>query len=133
MEKNSKDKEQKKAINAILIKGRKYRDPDYSAQKLAEDLGISAFQLARVLKKLYGIPYSDIILPLRIKDAQKYLLNPKYDVYTIEEIGIMVGFCNKWSFFQAFKKYVGMTPNVWRKKKDTPMDPPPTPPCEGGE
>lgn len=111
------DKEWKRKIDGIIIKKHKFRDPDFSAQKLADELEISAFQLARILQKVYHRPYSDIVLPLRIKEAQKHLLNPKKRMYTVEEVGILVGFRNKWSFFQAFKKYSGLTPNEWRKSQ----------------
>lgn len=106
--------ETKNKIDDIIIKSKKYRDPDYSAQKLAEDLGISAFQLARLLKKEYGKTYSQIVLSLRVKDAQKYLRNPKKNHLSIDEIGILVGFKNKWSFFMAFRKYAGISPGKWR-------------------
>lgn len=111
------NKEWKKKIDEIIIKRKKYRDPDYSAQMLAGELEVSIFQLARILKKVYGLAYSDIVLPRRVKDAKKHLTNPRKQAYTVEEIGILVGFCNKWSFYQAFKKYTGITPNEWRKSQ----------------
>lgn len=110
--------ENKKKIDDIIIKRKKYRDPDYSAQRLADDLGISAFQLARLLKKEYGKSYAELVLPLRIKDAKKHLRNQKKRHLLVEEIGILVGFRNKWSFFMTFKKYVGMSPGEWRKGEE---------------
>lgn len=105
----------KKKIDEIIIQGKKYRDPDYSAQKLADDLGISPFQLARLLKKEYGMAYSDIVLQLRVNEAKKHLLDPRKTNLQIEEIGLMVGFKNKVSFFQAFRKYEGGTPGKFRR------------------
>lgn len=110
------DNNWKEKIDAILVKRKKYRDPDYSAQSLADDLKLSPFQVARLLKKVYGKSYSEFILPLRIKDAQKYLMSPGKDNLNMEEIGILVGFKNKWSFFQAFRKYAGCTPGSIRKE-----------------
>lgn len=107
----------KNKIDEIIIKQKKYRNPDFSAKELAEMLGISIFQLSRIIKKEYGAAYSDIVLPLRIKEAQKHLMNPKKADMHMEEIGLMVGFCNKWSFFQAFRKYTGTTPVEWRKEE----------------
>ena len=127
MEKNNKNKELKNAINDILIKKKKYRDPDFSAQRLAEEIGTNPFQLARDLKRIYGMSYSDIVLPLRIKDAKKELVNPKRAAYSVEDIGVLVGFGNKWSFYQAFRKYTGMTPKEWKNR------PTPNPSLKGGE
>ncbi len=111
------DKIWKTRIDAIIVKKRKYRDPDFSASKLAEELGVSVFQLSRIFKKVYGKPYSDIVLPLRLKLAKKYMLSSSKARYTVEEIGLSVGFMNKWSFFQAFRKYEGMTPGEWKSER----------------
>ena len=108
----------KKEIENIVIKGKKYRAPEFSAHQLADELGMSASQLSREMKIIYGKSYSDIILSLRIKEAQRHILNPKKQSYTMEEIGIMVGFMNKWSFYQAFRKYTGTTPNEWKKEQN---------------
>lgn len=106
----------KAEIEEIIIKQKKYKDPDYSAQKLADDLGISPFQLARLLKKEFGMTYSDIVLRLRVNEAKKHLLNPQKSNLQVEDIGLMVGFKNKVSFFQAFRKYEGGTPGKFRRK-----------------
>jgi len=107
----------KKEIETILIKQRKYRDPDYSASRLAEDLGIENYKLSRIMKKEYGCSYSDLVLSLRVDDAKKHLSNPNKAQMTVEEIGILVGFKNKVSFFLAFRKYTNMTPEVFRKNQ----------------
>ena len=44
----------KDRIDAILIKGKKYREPDFSAQTLAEMLEVSASKLSRIIKDEYG-------------------------------------------------------------------------------
>lgn len=105
----------KKEIDDIIVRRKKYRDPDFSAKMLAEELGISVFSLARVLKKEYGMAYADLVLGLRVKEAMRHLRNPKKAGLLVEEIGILVGFKNKWSFFQAFRKYGGMTPGEWKE------------------
>lgn len=105
----------KQEINDILIKGHKYRNPDYSAAKLAEELGISAFVLSRAIKKEFGCSYADLVLSARVDDAKRHLRNPKKDDMTVDDIGVMVGFRNRMSFFQAFKKYAGTTPEKFRK------------------
>ncbi len=105
----------KERIKKILLKERKYRDPDFSATKLSEMLGIENYALSRIIKKEFGCSYSDIVLSARIKDAKKYLKNPRKDSMTVEEIGILVGFKNKASFFTAYRKYAGGTPEVYRR------------------
>ena len=105
----------KKEIDALLIKSHKYRDPDYSATRLAEDLGVEGYQLSRIIKKEFGSSYSDIVLSLRVADAKRYLANPKKADMTVDEIGILVGFKNRVSFFLAFKRFSGLSPEKYRR------------------
>lgn len=106
-----------KMIDDIIVKKKMYKSPDYSAQKLADELGLSIFQLSRLLKNIYGKSYAEIVLPLRIKEAKKLLEDPKKAELVMEDIGVLVGFKNTYSFFIAFKKYAGTTPNEWKKQK----------------
>ena len=105
----------KESIDAILIKGKGYLVPDFSAQQLAEQLGISIFSLSRMLKAIYGVSYSDIVHAHRIQDATRHLKDKRFAPYSVDDIGMMVGFKNRQSFFTAFKKLTGMTPDKFRQ------------------
>ena len=105
----------KESIDAILIKGKGYLVPDFSAQQLAEQLGISIFSLSRLLKAIYGKSYSDIVHARRIQDATRHLKDKRFAPYSVDDIGMMVGFKNRQSFFTAFKKLIGMTPDKFRQ------------------
>ena len=105
----------KERIDAILIKGKGYLEPDFSAQQLAEQLGVSAFALSRMLKAIYGKSYSDIVHTYRVQEAKRHLKDKRYAPYSIDDIGAMVGFKNRQSFFTAFKKVTGMTPEKFRR------------------
>ena len=110
-----KQESYKESIDAILIKGKGYLEPDFSAQQLAEQLGISAFTLSRLLKTIYGMSYSDIVHAHRIQDATKHLKDKRFAPYSIDDIGMIVGFKNRQSFFTAFKKATGTTPEKFRQ------------------
>lgn len=105
----------KKDIETLLIKSHKYRDPDYSATRLAEDLGVENYKLSRILKTEYGSSYSDIVLSLRVADAKRHLVNPNKADMTVDEIGVLVGFKNRVSFFLAFKRFTGLSPEEYRR------------------
>ena len=47
------------------------------------------------------------------------LIDKRYANKNIEEISVMVGFSNRQSFYAAFYKNVGETPNGYRKRKLT--------------
>ncbi|MBR0046069.1 MAG: AraC family transcriptional regulator [Bacteroidaceae bacterium] len=105
----------KEQIDRILISGKAYCDPDFSAAKLAELIGVTVFQLSRILRKEYGTSYPHIVHTHRILDAKRHLKDKRYAPYSIDDIGALVGFKNRQSFFAAFKKATGTTPEKFRQ------------------
>lgn len=104
-------------INSILFKQRKYRDLDYSAKCLAEELGLSGCSLSKVLSKVFGRNYADLVNSQRVEDAKIHLRDRRKSEYSVDDIGLLVGFRNRQSFFTAFKTYVGITPQKYRAGK----------------
>ncbi len=103
-------------VDEVLFKSGRYRSFDYSASSLAEDLGLGKSSLSRVLHGSFGVAYNDLVNSHRIKDAERLLDDAKYADMSVDDIGVKVGFRNRQSFFSAFKKYTGVTPQQYRKK-----------------
>lgn len=101
-------------ILAIVVAGRKYRDPEYSARQLAKDLNTNPRYLSAVINSRFGQNYSCLVNEFRIRDAQHLLTDKRYKDMTMEEIGAAVGFSNRQSFYAAFFKYKGMAPHQFR-------------------
>ena len=108
----------RKRIADVLFKGKRYRDIDYSASMLAQELGISPSALSRLLRSTMGCSYADLVNARRVDDARKMLASAKYQHYTVDEIGLMTGFSNRQSFFTAFAKHAGTTPQRYRDKNN---------------
>lgn len=104
----------KNSIYSLLIKGKGYRDPNFSAKILAERLGISSYTLSRLLRTHYEMTYSELVHAYRIRDAIAHLEDRRLAPYSIDDIGRMVGFKNRQSFFASFKKATGTTPEKYR-------------------
>ena len=99
-------------ILKVFVVDKKYRDPSYSAKKLAEELNTNTRYISAVVNEY------------RIKDAQYLLTDKRYMDKTMEEISAMVGFANRQSFYAAFYKILGVTPRGYRmehlaKEKET--------------
>lgn len=105
----------KAQIDRILIKEKRYKDASFSANRLAEELGIPVYKLSKILKATYGMSYTDIVHTYRIQDATRHLKDRKFAPYTVDDIGAFVGFGNRQSFFNAFKRMTGTTPDFYRK------------------
>ena len=103
-------------ILSIILLQKRYRDPDFTAVKLAEELNTNTRYLSAVINSRFGINFSSLLNENRIRDAKHLMTDKRYADNTIEEISAMVGFANRQSFYAAFYKYVGETPPSFRKK-----------------
>ena len=103
-------------ILSIILLQKRYRDPDFTAVKLAEELNTNTRYLSAVINSRFGINFSSLLNENRIRDAKHLMTDKRYADNTIEEISAMVGFANRQSFYAAFYKYVGETPHSFRKK-----------------
>lgn len=101
-------------LNIIVVQ-KKYKDPNYSAKDLAKELKTNTRYLSAVVNSRFGMNYSCLLNDYRIKDAKHLLVDKRYIDKNVEEISAMVGFANRQSFYAAFYKYVGETPNGYRK------------------
>lgn len=99
-----------------LVINRKYKDPDYSAKKLAEDLNTNTRYISAVVNIRFHKNYSNVVNEYRIKDAQYILTDKRYKNKTMAEISSMVGFSNRQSFYAAFYRFLGTTPRAYRMK-----------------
>lgn len=104
-----------KILQKIVVQ-KKYKDPEYSAKQLAGELKTNTRYLSAVVNARFGMNYSCLLNEYRIKHALHLLTDKRYIDKNIEEISIMVGFANRQSFYAAFYKNVGITPNAYRKK-----------------
>lgn len=105
-----------KIMNIIVLQ-KKYKDPNYSAKDLARDLKTNTRYLSAVVNSRFGMNYSCLVNEYRVKDALHLLVDKRYADKNVEEISAMVGFANRQSFYAAFYKNVGETPNSYRKRK----------------
>ena len=126
---NLREKKDKKAAYRSLIRAeladelydkilvqKKYKDPNYSAKDLARELKTNTRYLSAVVNSRFGKNYSCLLNEYRIKDAKHLLVDKRYADKNVEEISSMVGFANRQSFYAAFYKNVGETPNGFRKR-----------------
>lgn len=74
---------------------------------VSKALGYSVTHTGRIIKKNYGMSYSDLILELRMTRAKKRIISTDL---SFSEIAQSVGYLSYNGFGMAFKKYFGKTP-----------------------
>ena len=109
------DEMQEKIMNIIVMQ-KKYRDKDYSAKKLAEDLGTNTRCISAVVNVRFHMNYTSFVNKYRIDEAMSILVDKRYQTLRMEEVSDMVGFANRQSFYASFYKIMGITPREYRLK-----------------
>jgi AraC-like DNA-binding protein len=106
--------ELKEKILDVIVMQKKYKDKDYSAKKLAEDLGTNTRYISAVVNVRFHMNYTSFINKYRIEEAMSILVDKRYKNLRIEEVSDMVGFANRQSFYASFYKLIGITPKEYR-------------------
>lgn len=107
------DELKEKILDIILIQ-KKYKDKDYSAKKLAEDLGTNTRYISAVVNVRFHMNYTSFVNKYRIDEAMTLLVDKRYQDLNMEDISNMVGFSNRQSFYASFFKVNGITPREYK-------------------
>lgn len=100
-----------------------YRNPELNLSLTAELLGISACYLSGMVNGITNRSFNDYINGYRIADVKRNLHSEEFEHYTIMSIGLEAGFNSKSAFYNAFKKYTGITPSQYRANPPLSMRP----------
>lgn len=101
----------------ILLKfvvEKKYRDPAYTAAKMAEEIGYNARYISAVVHLRYRDNFSQLINEFRIKEAMYMITDRHFADLKMEDIALATGFANRQCFYSAFFRKNGMTPLEYR-------------------
>lgn len=88
---------------------------DISLQETAERLGVNASYLSRIFKESIGINFKEYLIEYKLTIAKK-LLEEGINVTKVAE---KVGYQDVRQFTRIFKKYMGVTPNVYQTSHKT--------------
>ena len=97
-----------------MIVEKKYRDPEYTAKKLAEEIGTNTRYISAAVSLRFQTNYSALIGGFRIRDAIAMLSDKRYKDITMGELAQACGFANRQSFYAAFYRAEGKTPKQYQ-------------------
>ena len=107
----------------ILLKfvvEKKYRDPEYTAAKMAEEIGHNARYISAVVHLRYRDNFSQLINEFRIKEAMYMITDKHFADLKMEDVARATGFANRQCFYSAFYRKNGMTPLESRAQNAIP-------------
>ena len=97
-----------------LIESRKlYLQRELGLSDLAEEMGISTHHLSQSINEILNLNFYELINQYRVEEAKSKIRSDEEK--SLLQVAYEVGFNNKASFNNAFKKHAGMTPSKFRK------------------
>jgi AraC-like DNA-binding protein len=108
-----------KQLQVYMENEKPFLDPQLTLRRLAEQMTIPLHHLSQVINDKFGLNFNEFINNFRIAKAKQMLSDPKSKEYKLLTIAFEVGFNNKTTFNQVFKKKCGETPSEFRRRSIT--------------
>ena len=102
-----------------LIQEKIFLDSDITLDKMSKILNTNKLYLSKFINYEYNKNFNSFINDFRIDEAQKLLISPKHENFTLDAIADLVGFKSRSSFYAIFKKITGVTPGFYKKEAET--------------
>lgn len=107
------DELEEKIYDLVVVK-KKYKDKNYTARRLANDLCTNTRYVSAVVNVRFGMNYTSFINKYRIQEAVALLTSKRQERLRMEDISDMVGFANRQSFYAAFYRFIGIKPKEYK-------------------
>jgi AraC-like DNA-binding protein len=105
-----------KQLEVYMESEKPFLDPQLTLRRLAEYISIPPHHLSQVINDKFDLNFNEFINNYRIAKAKQMLSDPKSKEYKLLTIAFEVGFNNKTTFNQVFKKKCGATPSEFRHR-----------------
>lgn len=92
-----------------------YRDSNLNREAVAKELGISSGYVSQIINTITGNNFTNYINNYRVEAVKEMILDSEFNNYNLLAIGLESGFTSKTTFYKAFKKATGMTPNEYKQ------------------
>lgn len=105
----------KSRIQQVLERVDVVCDQSFCLNQLAELCDSNPKYVSQVINELYGCNFSSLVSSLRVKEACRRMADKEnYANLSLEGIAFSVGFKSRVTMYQAFKKFIGMTPTDYQ-------------------
>lgn len=91
-----------------------YTESTLNREKVAEKLGISAGYVSLIVNTITEDNFANYINQYRVEAVKEMISNSDYENYNLLAMGLESGFTSKATFYKAFKKHTGQTPNEFK-------------------
>ncbi len=103
-------------IKEYITQEKSYLDPKFNLKFLAEQVDTPHYQISKILNDYYGLNFNDFINEFRVNEFVRIINKNKSKHIKNSAIAYECGFYSESTFFRAFKKFMGKTPQQYQKE-----------------
>ncbi|MDH5720245.1 MAG: helix-turn-helix domain-containing protein [Spirochaetia bacterium] len=111
----TKLKEIKEKLSFLMESEKFYLHDKVKMQQIAKKINFSPYQISEYINSQLNQNFNDYINSYRIEEAQRLLLEKKE--LNILQTGFEAGFNSTATFYRAFQKFTGLSPEKWLEKQ----------------
>lgn len=112
----SRLEELKMELENYMVESRVYLDADLRLDDLAGDMEISSHELSKIINEGFNKNFFEFVNEYRIAHAKNLLLEKNEKSLKLFSIAVDSGFNTAGSFNRTFKRHVGVSPSLFKKK-----------------
>ncbi len=116
--KSSVEQELLEKIQKEIFENKAFLEPNITLVSIAERLNTNRSYISKIINTVYKMNFSDYINKLRIEESCDIICSNTDPNFTIDHLYSEVGFVGKSTFYNAFKKYTGVTPALFFNMKN---------------
>lgn len=99
----------------VWVQERIYMQQGLTVKEFGKKLGVEARIVGQILNSLYGHTFKELTGMYRVEYAKQRIEEGFLDEYTLEALGMESGFSSRTTFFNVFKKEIGICPSEYWK------------------
>lgn len=109
------DEELIEKLEQYLLNKEGFKENNLSLEKISKKLKSNRTYVSKAINLHYNCGFNELLNQIRIREARRLLIDPKFQHFSIEGISKTVGYNSISSFNSYFKKETGLTPSYFRK------------------
>lgn len=102
-------------IYELLVVEEIYKRQGLTVGEFAKKLGVQSRIVTQIFEKLYGHTFKELTNMYRVEFAKQRIEEGYLDLYTLDALGKEAGFSSRTTFFNVFKKEIGICPSEYWK------------------
>ena len=103
-------------IKECITNNKLYLDPKFSLKALAEKVDIPHYHVSKILNDYFRSNFNDFINEFRVNEFVRLLNESDSSNIKNSALAYQCGFYSESTFFRAFKKFMGQSPQQYQKE-----------------